>query len=74
MMKHFPPVISVLTPVYNGERSLAECIESVRAQTQTDWEYVIVDNCNQDGACDPIDSGVIRSRLERCSVTAINRP
>ncbi|MGH8207935.1 MAG: glycosyltransferase family 2 protein, partial [Steroidobacteraceae bacterium] len=38
------PVISVLTPVYNGERHLSECIDSVVAQTRTDWEYIIVDN------------------------------
>jgi glycosyltransferase involved in cell wall biosynthesis len=50
MMQRQPPMISVLTPVYNGETYLAECIESVRAQTFTDWEYVIVDNCSQDGS------------------------
>jgi glycosyltransferase involved in cell wall biosynthesis len=43
-----PPTISVLTPVYNGERYLAECIESVLAQTRRDWEYLIVDNRSQD--------------------------
>ncbi|HEX4023312.1 MAG TPA: glycosyltransferase family 2 protein [Steroidobacteraceae bacterium] len=42
------PTISVLTPVYNGERHLADCIESVLAQSRTDWEYLIVDNCSQD--------------------------
>jgi glycosyltransferase involved in cell wall biosynthesis len=42
------PTITVITPVYNGERYLAECIESVLAQTRTDWEYVIVDNCSTD--------------------------
>jgi glycosyltransferase involved in cell wall biosynthesis len=42
------PLVSVLTPVYNGERDLAECIESVLAQTYQNWEYCIVNNCSTD--------------------------
>jgi glycosyltransferase involved in cell wall biosynthesis len=42
------PKVSVITPVYNGERFLAEAIESVRAQTYDNWEYVISDNCSTD--------------------------
>jgi glycosyltransferase involved in cell wall biosynthesis len=42
------PLVSVLTPVYNGERHLPECIESVLAQTWADWEYIVVDNCSDD--------------------------
>src|SRR5262245_27683985 len=42
------PLVSVLTPVYNGEKYLAECIESVLAQTYRNWEYIIVNNCSQD--------------------------
>src|SRR5262245_15255124 len=68
-MKHSPPVISVLTPVYNGERYLAECIESVCAQTRTDWEYVIVDNCSLDGSADLAERYAAldeRIRVVRC--------
>ena len=42
------PLISVVTPVYNGEKYLAECIESILGQTYRDWEYVIVNNCSDD--------------------------
>ncbi len=41
-------LVTVVTPVYNGERYLAECIESVLAQTYANWEYVIVNNCSTD--------------------------
>jgi glycosyltransferase involved in cell wall biosynthesis len=47
--------VTVLTPVYNGERHIRECIESVIRQTYRDWEYVIVDNCSRDGTPDIID-------------------
>jgi len=42
------PLVSVLTPVYNEAEFLAECIESVLAQTYTSWDYTIIDNCSSD--------------------------
>jgi glycosyltransferase involved in cell wall biosynthesis len=43
------PLVSVVTPVYNGESHLRQCIESILAQTYTRWEHVIVNNCSTDG-------------------------
>lgn len=42
------PLVSVITPVYNGESFLGECIESVLKQEYTNYEYIIVNNCSTD--------------------------
>ncbi|MEN8692859.1 MAG: glycosyltransferase family 2 protein, partial [Desulfobacterales bacterium] len=48
MSEKVQPLVSVVTPVYNGEKYLAECIESVLSQSYQNWEYIIVNNCSSD--------------------------
>ena len=43
------PLVSVVTPVYNGERYIARCIDSVLAQSYRNWELVILNNFSKDG-------------------------
>lgn len=42
------PLVSIVTPVYNEEEHLAECIESILSQTYQNWEYTIINNCSTD--------------------------
>jgi glycosyltransferase involved in cell wall biosynthesis len=42
------PLVSVVTPAYNAEPFLAECIESVQAQKYGHFEHIIVDNGSKD--------------------------
>jgi glycosyltransferase involved in cell wall biosynthesis len=46
------PLVSILTPVHNNADHLAECIESVLAQTYRNWNHVIVNNGSTDGSLD----------------------
>jgi glycosyltransferase involved in cell wall biosynthesis len=46
------PLVSVLTPVYNGADYLAECIESVLAQGYSHWEHLILNNQSTDGTAE----------------------
>ncbi|MGC9528715.1 MAG: glycosyltransferase, partial [Limnospira sp.] len=42
------PVISVVIPVYNGEKTIRETVESVLKQTFTDFELLIIDDGSTD--------------------------
>lgn len=43
-------LVSIVLPVYNGERFLAESIDSVIAQTYQNWELIIIDDCSSDSS------------------------
>lgn len=41
-------LISIVLPVYNGAKYLRESIDSILAQTYTNWELLILDDCSTD--------------------------
>lgn len=48
MTEAVEPFISVVTPFYNTEPYLAECIKSVLGQSYRNFEYILVNNCSKD--------------------------
>ncbi len=42
------PMISVIMPVYNGEKYLREAIESILSQTYGNFEFIIIDDASKD--------------------------
>ncbi|WP_180976999.1 glycosyltransferase family 2 protein, partial [Fischerella thermalis] len=42
------PTVSVITPAYNVAPYIGQCIESLQAQTLSDWEMLIVDDASAD--------------------------
>ena len=44
----FSPIVSILTTVYNREKYIAACIDSVLASSYQDWELIIVDDVSTD--------------------------
>ncbi len=47
-----PPKLSIVIPVYNVERYLPQCLDSLCAQTLQDIEIICVDDGSQDGSAD----------------------
>jgi glycosyltransferase involved in cell wall biosynthesis len=59
------PFISIIMPVYNVEEYIVKSIESVLAQTFTDFELLLVDDCSPDNSgkiCD--DFAKMDSRIK----------
>ena len=42
------PLVSIIMGVYNAEDTIDRCIESIRSQTYTNWEFIICDDCSTD--------------------------
>lgn len=42
------PLVSIIIPVYNVELYLSKCIDSILAQSFTDWECILVDDGSKD--------------------------
>lgn len=42
------PLVSIITPAYNCERTIGETIESVRKQNYNNWEHIIIDDFSKD--------------------------
>jgi len=42
--------VSIITPLYNSEKYIAEAIDSVLLQSYTDFEMIIIDDCSQDNS------------------------
>lgn len=59
------PALAVLMPVYNGERFLAEAIESILEQSFAEFEFIVIDDGSRDRSGDIIDRYAQRDRRIR---------
>lgn len=57
------PVVSVIIPTYNRACDLKRALDSVQAQTITNWEVLVIDNNSQDNT-DEIVAGYRDSRIK----------
>lgn len=61
--------VSIVIPMYNAEKYIGALLDSILAQTFTDFEVVVVDDCSTDSSCAVVESYVSkfdgRLRLSR---------
>lgn len=72
-------IVSIITPAYNCKKTIKETYESIRAQTFSDWEWIVVDDHSRDGSFEYIkeitagDNRVIVLRTPQNSGAAVAR-
>jgi len=54
-MRSSQPCVSIVLPAFNRSRILPEAIESVLAQSLTDWRLILVDDHSSDGTADVME-------------------
>ena len=66
------PSISIIVPVYNAEKYLSKCLDSILAQTYENWECIIVNDASPDGVGEIISSYAQRDQRFKVITKTIN--
>ena len=70
-------LVSIIMPSYNTAAYIGDSIRSIQAQTYTNWELLIVDDCSTDGSpeviCSFEDKRIVLLKNEKNSGAAISR-
>ena len=71
-------LVSIIMPSYNTAKYIGESIDSILAQTYTNWELIIVDDCSTDNTDEIMEKYLVDERIrylknERNSGAAISR-
>ena len=53
-------LVSIITPCYNGAKYISETIDSVLAQTYTQWEMIIIDDGSKDNSAE-----IVKNYMEK---------
>lgn len=65
-------LVSIITPLHNGEDYVRETIESVLAQSYDNWEMIIVDDCSQDLGINIVQEFIVKDSRIKLIVNKTN--
>ncbi len=54
------PRVTIITPLFNAEKFIAQTLQSVQNQTYTHWEHLIVDDASQDTSAEIVEDHLAR--------------
>ena len=57
-------MVSIIIPIYNVEQYIIACLESVEAQTYTDYEVILVDDCGTDNTMAVAKEFISKSKVK----------
>ena len=80
-IKPTTPLVSVIVPMYNAEKYIAQCLSSLYRQTFKNFEVVVVDDCSTDNSVDMVknfqpqiqDRLILKSMKENSGTPSIPR-
>ena len=66
------PIVSIIVPVYNAEKYLRRCLDSILAQSFSDWECIIVNDASPDGVGEIISDYAQRDKRFKVITKTVN--
>jgi glycosyltransferase involved in cell wall biosynthesis len=67
------PLVSIIIPVYNVERFMERCAESLLCQTYQPIEFIFVDDCSTDSSLSILESVIARHQDRNVSVIRLDK-
>ena len=62
------PAVSIIIPMYNAEKYIGDCLNSILDQTFQDFEVIVVDDCSTDKSCDIVESYIGNVDIDRAKL------